>query len=93
MGKFLGFFIKLHIFTVLFLNSEELLRVGTLLSEQHMRDTNDEYVDASDEEDDDNNDEEKEQEATEHWDNDLESKLENEKKLLELKMIVFKFLR
>ena len=67
------------IITVLFLHSEEFIRISTLLSEQHLGDANDEYVDASDEEDNDDNDEEEEQEDTEHWDNDLERKLENEK--------------
>ena len=66
------------IFTVLFLHSEEFIRIGTLLSEQHLGDANDENVDASDDQDDDNNDdnddnfdnddndEEEEQEDTEH---------------------------
>ena len=68
------------IFTVLFLHSEEFIRIGTLLSEQHLGDANDENVDAPDDQDEeDDNDEEEEQEDTEHWDNDLESKLENEK--------------
>ena len=52
------------------------------MSEQHLGDANDENVDASDDQDDDNNDdndEEEEQEDTEHWDNNLNSKLENEK--------------
>ena len=41
-----------------------MLRVGTLLSEQHLGDANDEYVDASDEED---NDEEGRGGAGGHW--------------------------
>ena len=52
------------IFTVLFLHSEEFIRIGTLLSEQHLGDANDEYVDASDEED---NDEEGRGGAGGHW--------------------------
>ena len=66
------------IFTVLFLHSEEFIRIGTLLSEQHLGDANDQNVDASDDQDDDNNDdnddnfdnddndEEEEQEDSEH---------------------------
>ena len=52
------------------------------MSEQHLGVANDQNVDASDDQDDDNNDdndEEEEQEDTEHWDNNLNSKLENEK--------------